>query len=190
MDLLYMILFIIYFVMVVFVLPFTLFLYESDPDRSFLAQRVRSADGTRGDWRHVTFAQALDAARRIAQALLDRGLSAARPVVILSENDIEHALLTLGCLLAGVPWCPASPAYSTISQDYGKLRHILGVVTPGLVFASDARFAKAIGTVVPVAVPQLTLLAMADALDKPAAAFIEPATALTLDSRALPCRSA
>jgi feruloyl-CoA synthase len=115
------------------------------PDRSFLAQRVRSADGTRGDWRHVTFAQALDAARRIAQALLDRGLSAARPVVILSENDIEHALLTLGCLLAGVPWCPASPAYSTISQDYGKLRHVLDTLTPGLVFASDPhRYGRAI----------------------------------------------
>ena len=115
------------------------------PDRSFLAQRVRSADGTRGDWRHVTFAQALDAARRIAQALLDRGLSAARPVVILSENDIEHALLTLGCLLAAVPRCPASAAYSTISQDYGKLRHVLDTLTPGLVFASDPhRYGRAI----------------------------------------------
>src|SRR3954451_15198741 len=46
------------------------------PDRTFMARRVKNADGTTGDWRHVTYAQALDSARRIAQALLDRGLSA------------------------------------------------------------------------------------------------------------------
>ena len=66
-------------------------------------------------------------------------------VVIMSENDLEHALLSLGCLVAGVPYCPASPAYSTISQDYEKLRHILTTLTPGLVFAADAtRYGKAI----------------------------------------------
>lgn len=67
-----------------------------------------------------------------------RGLSAERPVIILSENDLEHALLALGCLFAGVPYCPSSPAYSTISQDFAKLRHVLDTLTPGLVFASDA----------------------------------------------------
>ena len=70
-------------------------------------------------------AQALASARSIGQALLDRGLNAERPVAILSENDLEHALLALGCLYAGVPYCPVSPAYSTVSQDYDKLRHVL-----------------------------------------------------------------
>ncbi len=112
---------------------------ECAPQRSFMAQRVRNPDGTRGDWRHIGYAQALDSARRIGQALLDRGLSTERPVVILSENDLEHALLALGCLYAGVPYCPASPAYATISQDFAKLRHVLGTLTPGLVFASDAQ---------------------------------------------------
>jgi feruloyl-CoA synthase len=66
-------------------------------------------------------------------------------VVILSENDLEHALLALGCLVAGVPFVPTSPAYSLISQDYDKLRHVLKTVTPGLVFAADAaRYGKAI----------------------------------------------
>ncbi|RYY53357.1 MAG: feruloyl-CoA synthase, partial [Comamonadaceae bacterium] len=123
---------------------------ETAPDRTFMARRERLADGSTGDWVRVSYAQALEAARSIAQALLDRGLSAERPVAILSENAIEHALLALGCMVAGIPWCPVSPAYSTISQDYDKLRHVLRTLTPGLVFAADAaRYGKAIQAAVP-----------------------------------------
>ncbi|TAM47494.1 MAG: feruloyl-CoA synthase, partial [Burkholderiaceae bacterium] len=100
-------------------------------------------------WRHVSYAQAWTSARSIAQALIERGLSAERPVVILSENSLEHALLALGCLVAGVPFVPASPAYSLISQDYDKLRHVLRTVTPGLVFAADAaRYGRALAAAV------------------------------------------
>jgi feruloyl-CoA synthase len=122
---------------------------QAAPDRTFMARRVKNADGSTGEWRHVTYREALDSARRIAQALLDRGLNADRPVAILSENGLEHALLALGCLHAGVPYCPVSPAYSTISQDYEKLRHVLNTLTPGLVFAADPpRYAKAIAATV------------------------------------------
>ena len=115
------------------------------PERSFLARRVRQADGSTGDWQHLSYGQALASARAIGQALLDRGLNAERPVVILSENGLEHAQLALGCLYAGIPYCPASPAYCLVSQDYDKLRHILQTLTPGLVFATDAaRYGKAI----------------------------------------------
>jgi len=115
------------------------------PEATMLAKRRKNADGTLGDWQHITYAQAWSSARAIAQALIDRGLRVERPVVILSENDLEHALLSLGCMVAGVPFCAASPAYSTISQDYEKLRHILNTLTPGLVFAADAkRYGKAI----------------------------------------------
>ncbi|MBL0423155.1 feruloyl-CoA synthase [Ramlibacter sp. AW1] len=118
---------------------------EVAPERTFIARRVRNPDGTTGDWRHISYREALDSARRIGQALLERNLSAERPVLILSENDLEHALLSLGCIYAGVPFCPASPAYSTVSQDYDKLRHIVSLLTPGLVFAADARrYGKAI----------------------------------------------
>lgn len=117
---------------------------QTAPERTFMAQRIKNADGSKGDWRAISYAQALASARSIGQALLDRGLSAERPVVILSENDLEHALLALGCLYAGVPYCPSSPAYSTISQDFAKLRHALNTLTPGLVFASDAtRYGRA-----------------------------------------------
>jgi len=119
------------------------------PDRTFIAQRERLPDGTTGDWQHVTYAEALHHARRVGQALIDRGLSAERPVAILGENSIDHALLALGCLYAGVAWCPVSPAYSTISQDFEKLRHVIGTLTPGLVFAPDAkRYGRAIAATV------------------------------------------
>jgi feruloyl-CoA synthase len=72
------------------------------PDQTLFARRVKNADGSSGDWKHITFTQALDAARRIGQGLLNRGLSAERPVLILSENDLEHALMALGCVYAGV----------------------------------------------------------------------------------------
>lgn len=121
-----------------------------DPDRLLVARREKRADGSTGDWQRITYGQALAAARSIGQALVDRGLSAERPVAILSENGLEHALLALGCLYAGVPHCPVSPAYSTISQDFDKLRHVLRTLTPGLVFATDgARYAKAIAATVP-----------------------------------------
>ncbi len=114
------------------------------PEQTLFARRERNADGSGGEWKHISYAQALDAARRIGQGLLNRGLSAERPVLILSENSLEHALLALGCLCAGVPWCPTSPAYSLISQDYDKLKHVIRTLTPGLVFASDAyRYGRA-----------------------------------------------
>ncbi|MBC5766275.1 feruloyl-CoA synthase [Ramlibacter albus] len=118
---------------------------ESDPGRVFMARRVRNADGTTGDWKKLTYGEAMQSALSIAQALIDRGLSADKPVAILSENSLEHAQLALGCLFAGIPHCPVSPAYSTVSQDYDKLRHVLTTLTPGLVFATDAaRYGKAI----------------------------------------------
>jgi feruloyl-CoA synthase len=107
------------------------------PDRVFLAER----DGA--GWRRISYCEAWQAARSIGQALLDRDLSAERPVVILSENAIDHALLTLGALQVGVPVVPVSVAYSRQSQDFAKLRHIIELVRPGLVYARDgAAFAK------------------------------------------------
>jgi feruloyl-CoA synthase len=115
------------------------------PDRVWMARRERRPDGSTGDWRCISYAQALQRARNIGQALIDRSLSDERPVAILSENDLEHGLLALGCIYAGVPYCSVSPAYSTVSTDFEKLRHVLRTITPGLVFASDlARYGKAI----------------------------------------------
>ncbi|OYT89821.1 MAG: feruloyl-CoA synthase [Burkholderiales bacterium PBB6] len=114
------------------------------PDRSFVAKRHQG-----GDWQHISYAQMLQRAQAVGQALAVRGLGPDRPVAILSDNDLEHLTLVLGALWAGVPVVPVSPAYSLVSQDYGKLRHILGTVTPGLVFAANAAYGRAIAAVVP-----------------------------------------
>jgi feruloyl-CoA synthase len=115
---------------------------ERTPDQPLYAQRDASRAGA---WRYLTFADALDSARRIGQALLNRALSVDRPLVILSENSLEHAQLALAAMYVGVPFSQISPAYSLISKDYGKLRHVLETLTPGLVYASDeARYGAAI----------------------------------------------
>jgi feruloyl-CoA synthase len=115
------------------------------PDRTFMAARDAN-----GEWRHITYAQALQYAKCIGQALLSRNLSAERPVAILSGNDLEHAMLALGCLYVGIPYAPISPAYSLISSDFGKLRYITDLLTPGLVFACDGQqYAKAIQAIIP-----------------------------------------
>ena len=120
---------------------------HATPERTLYARRDPALGG---EWRHLSFAQALEAARCIGQALLDRGLSAERPLVILSENSLEHAMLALGAMYAGVPFCAVSPAYSLISQDFDKLRHVLDTLTPGLVYADDwKRYGRAIEAVVP-----------------------------------------
>ncbi len=115
------------------------------PDRVFLAQR-----GADGAWRELTYAQTLERVRSLGQAFLDRGLSVTRGVVVLSNNSIEHALLMLAAQYVGVPYAPVSPAYSLVSSDFGKLRHVLGLFPPGLVFADDGhRFERAFRVAVP-----------------------------------------
>ena len=109
------------------------------PQRTFLAERA--GDG----WRRVSYAATLAAVRAIGQALIDRGLSVERPVVILSDNGVDHALLALGAMHVGVPVAPVSPAYSLMSKDFAKLKHILALLRPGLIFAADGgRFAPAL----------------------------------------------
>lgn len=119
------------------------------PDTVYLAERA--GDG----WRTITYAGALDATRRIAQALLDRGCSVAAGVAILSENGIDHALLALGAQYAGIAYVPVSPPYSLLSTDFAKLRHVLTLFAPALIYASDgARYARAFaGDVIPAGLP-------------------------------------
>ena len=118
---------------------------QEAPERVFLAQR--DADDR---WRKLSYAEVLDKVERIGAALLRRGLSADRPIAILSGNDIEQALLGLAAMHVGIPFAPISPAYSLMSSDFGKLRMIMNLLTPGLVFASDgAAFGRAISAAVP-----------------------------------------
>jgi feruloyl-CoA synthase len=115
------------------------------PERAFLLQRQASG------WKGVTYGQAREQVYRVAAWLLEQDVSAERPVAILSENSIEHALLTLACLHIGVPVAPISPAYSLVSRDFGKLRAIFEMLRPGLVYAPDAAaFGAALAAVRPL----------------------------------------
>jgi feruloyl-CoA synthase len=115
------------------------------PERIFLAQR----DGAAG-WRSLSYREAYASVRAIAAALLERPLSPERPIAILSGNDIEHALLGLAAMHVGIPYAPISVPYSLVSRDFKKLKAIIEILTPGLLFAADGTaFAPAMAATVP-----------------------------------------
>ena len=121
---------------------------QQNPDETFSARR-----GSDGQWRRLSYRQTLHSVRSIAQALLERGLGPQRMIAILSDNSLEHALLALAALHAGIPYAPISAAYSLVSTDHAKLRYIMGLVEPALVFAADgALFERAIAAVIPESV--------------------------------------
>lgn len=107
---------------------------EREPERAFISQRDRS---NRERWVTLSYAQTLDSVRRVASGLLKFPLSAEHPIAILSGNDIEHALLALAAMYIGVPYAPISAQYSLLSEDHAKLKYVLDLITPGLVFVSD-----------------------------------------------------
>ena len=122
------------------------------PEQTFVA--ARDGDG----WRRVNYAQMLDSVRAIAQSLLRYGLSAEKPLVLLSGNDIEHLQMAFGAMYAGIPYCPVSPAYALLSQDFAKLRHVCDLLQPGLVFVSDAlAYQRAIDAVLPAETPLISV---------------------------------
>ena len=119
-----------------------LFRWAKDaPTRTFLAERRPGQEG----WASISYSEAADKVGRIAQALAERDLGPQRPIAILSGNAIDHMLLSLAAMVVGVPFAPISVAYSLVSQDLGKLRHILKLLNPGLVYAANgAMFARAL----------------------------------------------
>ncbi len=144
---------------------------EQAPDRLFMAKR-----GTGGAWQKISYREFRTAVRSVGQALLDRGLGAERPVVILSGNSIEHAVLAYAAMYAGIPHAPVSPAYSLLSQDYARLRHIVSLLRPGLVFADRMdRFRPAIDSAVPADAEVLTCDGLQSLAQTPARNVVEEA---------------
>ena len=156
---------------------------EVAPDRVWMAER--QGDG----WREMRYGEALTLIRALGQAILNHKLSAERPLLILSGNSLNHALMALAAQFVGVPSAAISPAYSLVSTDYGKLRDIAEQMTPGMVFVEDAQpFAAAIEAVMPSDVPVVCVnnpLTTREVLDFDAmcrsvpSAAVETANALT-----------
>ena len=111
------------------------------PDRVWLAQRR----GPDREWLKLTYGEAKRQVDAVTQALLDRGFGPDKPVMILSSNSIEFALLTMAAMQARAPMAPLSPAYSVMSQDHAKLRYVFDLIKPGMVFVQNGEiYARAL----------------------------------------------
>lgn len=107
---------------------------KKTPDAVFLAERTADRSG----WHEVSYQQTLDQVTRLGGWLLENGATPEAPIAILSENSIDQAMLTLAGMQAGIPVATISPAYSLMSSDHAKLKAMIGLLTPSVVFVSDA----------------------------------------------------
>lgn len=108
---------------------------EKTPEKPFIARRISPS----GDWAAITYAETLQKVKNIAQFLLNQDFKENEIIAILSENSIEHALLALAATHVGIPYSPISQAYSLVSDDFGKLKHCLELMTPKLIFAQSGK---------------------------------------------------
>ena len=105
---------------------------SADPGYPLIAERDRE-----GGWRSRSYGEVAAAAESAGQALLDMGLGTGRPLMVLSGNSVDHLVISLAAMTAGVPVVPVSTAYSLLSADHGRIRDIAALVRPGAVFAED-----------------------------------------------------
>jgi len=112
---------------------------DEAPGRTFLAER----DGA--GWRSLGYAEVRSEVLRLARALLEMGLGPERPLMILSGNSVDHAVLALSAQYVGIPYAPVAEQYALIEAAHGRLKHVLGLIAPAAVFAEDgAAYAAAL----------------------------------------------
>jgi feruloyl-CoA synthase len=147
------------------------------PERIFLAQRAPS-----GEWQTTTYAQAFMRIRKLARGLLDHGLSQDKPLMILSGNGVEHGLLALAAMYAGIPYAPIAPSYSLAVKEFTALSYVWQNFAPAMVFVDDgAKFARPLKAVLqgdtkvvfhgsrPDGIPSISLAELENADPSPAA---------------------
>jgi feruloyl-CoA synthase len=117
------------------------------PERIFLGERA----GVDAPWTTITYTDALRQVRSAGAWILAKGMSAQRPLVILSDNSIEHALFALGAMHVGVPVASISPAYSLMSKDFDKLKNMITLLDPGAIYVSSLKpFTPALAAIKPL----------------------------------------
>jgi feruloyl-CoA synthase len=120
---------------------------RATPERTFLGERA-SVDVP---WATVTYKDAVRQVRSIAAWILAQRLNAGHPLVILSDNSIDHALLALASMHVGVPVAAISPAYSLMSKDFDKLKSMITLLAPGAIYVSGTKpFAAALAAIKPL----------------------------------------
>jgi feruloyl-CoA synthase len=113
---------------------------EKTPNETFIARR-----DSENNWVKYSYSDTLKKVKSIAQFLINMNFNEGETIVILSENSLEHALLALAALHVGIPYSPISAPYSLVSNDFGKLKHCLELMTPKVVFAQNGKkFKRAI----------------------------------------------
>lgn len=157
------------------------------PERNLIAQREIGPDLKTGAWRFMTYGEANAKANQIAQALIDRGMGQGDGVMILSSNSIEHMVMMLGAMKAGVPVAPVSVAYSLMSGDHSKLRHVFNLVKPKMVFADHGPlYAKALAVLKDSGVEIVTVIPAPDMAQTSYASLLEtnvgPAVAARMET--------
>ena len=117
------------------------------PERIFLGER----SSVEAPWTSLTYKDVLRQVHSVAAWILAQGLSAEHPLVVLSDNSIDHALLALGAMHVGVPVAAISPAYSLMSKDFDKLKSMIRLLDPGAIYISHLKaFAPALAAIKPL----------------------------------------
>jgi feruloyl-CoA synthase len=141
------------------------------PERNYIAERTPLPGGKLGEWRFITYGEANARASAAAQALLDRGLGPDTPLMVISGNSITHGVMMLGAMKARVPVAPVSVAYSLMSGDHSKLRHVFETAKPKMIFAEQGPlYARALAALPLDGVEVVTVIPIPD---RPTTSFDE-----------------
>ena len=106
------------------------------PDRIWLAQRD-PVDPSLPGWQTLSYGEALPKLRALAQAFIDLGAGPEAPVMILSRNAVDHALVMYAAMWVGAPVVPVTPAYALLSEDFGRLNHIDRLIEPKIIYVEE-----------------------------------------------------
>lgn len=103
------------------------------PHQIFLAERSGAG------WREESYSSVLEQVKAVASSLIARGLNESTPIVILSGNSVDHGLLSLAAQYVGIPTVPVAEQYSLIPEAHSRLKHVIDLTNPALIYAADAQ---------------------------------------------------
>ncbi|BDB27514.1 AMP-binding protein [Cupriavidus sp. P-10] len=116
-----------------------------------------------GAWRTLCWGDFHRQMLAVAAGLLEMGPSRQQPLMILSGNSIEHAVVVAAAEYVGIPCAAVSAAYSLQSQDFVRLKDVHKLLAPAAVFVQSAPgFARALRA---LALPAQATIAVEEAAD-------------------------
>jgi feruloyl-CoA synthase len=111
----------------------------ASPAAPWLAERAGAG------WRIVSYGEGLERVRTLAGGLNGLGLPPGAPLLVLSRNGIDHALIAFAAMSQAIPVAAISPQYGLAGAVLSRLAHAVSVMDPAAVLVDDARdFAAAL----------------------------------------------